>query len=103
MSTTGMEYSESIPQVNIQEIPRQEIDPRDAQKRKAVLIYSGGADSTTLLYKLIKDNFDVYTLTINYGQKHKKEIDFAAHHLIKNNLMYKQKTIDISDIGKIMI
>jgi len=45
------------------------------EKMKAVLILSGGLDSTTLLYKMINDGYEVQTLTFNYAQRHKKEID----------------------------
>jgi len=41
---------------------------------KAVLIFSGGMDSTTLLYDLVSQGCEVRALTFDYGQKHKKEI-----------------------------
>lgn len=41
-----------------------------------VLIYSGGMDSTVLLYDLAK-NFRVHALSIDYGQRHIKEIEAA--------------------------
>ncbi len=44
---------------------------------KAVLILSGGVDSTTLLYEIIKEGYEVQALTFNYAQRHKKEIDCA--------------------------
>ncbi len=44
---------------------------------KAVLILSGGVDSTTLLYEMIKEGYEVQALTFNYAQRHKKEIDCA--------------------------
>lgn len=57
---------------------------------KAVLILSGGVDSTTLLYKLLDDEYEVHALTFDYSQRHKKEIDCArkiaamlgVHHII---------------------
>lgn len=39
------------------------------RQMKAVLILSGGLDSTTLLYKLLADGYLVDALTFNYGQK----------------------------------
>lgn len=45
-------------------------------KEKAVLICSGGLDSTILLYELLED-YDVQVLTFDYGQKHKREIKCA--------------------------
>ncbi len=45
--------------------------------RKAILIYSGGMDSTTLLYSLISEGYLVKALGIDYGQRHLKELDSA--------------------------
>jgi 7-cyano-7-deazaguanine synthase len=46
------------------------------KNKKVVLILSGGLDSTTLMYDLVKkygrDN--VYALSFDYGQKHRKEL-----------------------------
>jgi 7-cyano-7-deazaguanine synthase len=39
---------------------------------RGVLILSGGVDSTTLLYKMHSDGYEVTALTFNYAQRHKK-------------------------------
>lgn len=44
---------------------------------RAVIIISGGMDSTTLLYRLIREKREIFALSFNYGQKHKKELDCA--------------------------
>lgn len=44
---------------------------------KTVLVYSGGMDSTTLLYKLLADGDQVLCLSFDYGQRHKKELKAA--------------------------
>ena len=44
---------------------------------KTVLIYSGGLDSTVLMYKLLADEHEVYALGVNYGQRHLKELAAA--------------------------
>ena len=45
---------------------------------KKVLIYSGGLDSTVLLYKLIADGNKVECLGVDYHQRHKRELFSAA-------------------------
>lgn len=64
--------------------------------KKAVLIGSGGIDSTTLLYKLIDDGYRPIVLTFLYGQKHNKEIEFVKD--ICKLLNVKNITVDISGI-----
>jgi len=61
---------------------------------KAVLILSGGMDSTTLLYDLINQGYEVHAITFDYNQKHKKEITCAKRTCKK--LHIPQKIIDIS-------
>ena len=46
-------------------------------KRKAVILLSGGLDSTTCAAIARKKQFELYGLTINYGQKHIFEIESA--------------------------
>jgi 7-cyano-7-deazaguanine synthase len=44
---------------------------------KAVLLLSGGLDSTTLLAVARRDGFDVHAMTFRYGQRHANEVDAA--------------------------
>lgn len=61
-------------------------------------LFSGGLDSTTLLYSLLRQEHKVECITIEYGQTHRKEINVAKefctdlgvpHHLLKMPLIYK--------------
>lgn len=45
--------------------------------KKAVVLLSGGLDSTTILYYAKSKGFTPYCLTFEYGQRHSKEIDQA--------------------------
>ena len=45
---------------------------------KVVLIYSGGLDSSVLLYHLLAEGHEVSTLSVNYGQRHARELSSAA-------------------------
>ena len=52
--------------------------------KKCVLLYSGGLDSTTLLYWLSKEcGYYIYAITFLYGQKHSKELVFAKMNIAK--------------------
>ena len=53
-------------------------------KEPVVLILSGGMDSTTLLYWLLKKGHAVHALSFNYGQKHAKELEKANITCVKN-------------------
>jgi 7-cyano-7-deazaguanine synthase len=61
---------------------------------KSILILSGGMDSTTLLYWLVKKKQEVRCLSFYYGQKHKKEIQYADDNCKKLKVAWS--LIDIS-------
>jgi 7-cyano-7-deazaguanine synthase len=44
---------------------------------KTVAIFSGGLDSTVLVYDLVSKGDEVKLLSVDYGQRHRKEIEFA--------------------------
>ena len=69
-------------------------------QEKAVVIYSGGMDSFTLLNKVVKEGYDVYALTFDYGQKHVKEVEVAA--TVCKQLNVPHKILDISPINQLM-
>ena len=45
--------------------------------KKAVVLLSGGLDSTTALYWTLKKGYRVEALSVDYGQRHKKELGAA--------------------------
>jgi len=47
------------------------------KNRKAVVLVSGGIDSTTALALARKQGFDVYALSFDYGQRHRHELEAA--------------------------
>ena len=48
-----------------------------ASRRKAVTLLSGGLDSTTTAAIATTEGFDVYAMTVDYGQRHDVEIKAA--------------------------
>lgn len=46
-------------------------------KQKALILHSGGLDSTTCLLKAKKEGRDVFSLGIDFGQRHRIEIEYA--------------------------
>ena len=51
--------------------------------KKAILLLSGGIDSTTLLAKLSNENYEVIAVSFYYGQKHEIEINYAKKNAKK--------------------
>jgi 7-cyano-7-deazaguanine synthase len=68
-------------------------------KKKAVLIYSGGMDSTVLLYQLVQQ-YEVYAISINYGQRHAKELARAA--MFCDILNVPHKVVDLTCLQEVL-
>jgi len=68
-------------------------------KKKAVILFSGGLDSTTCLAYARSLGFECYTLSFSYGQKHTFELH-AANKIAKwFNVEHKVFNIDIGQFG----
>ena len=67
---------------------------------KTVLIYSGGLDSTVLLYHLRAAGHLVHALSVNYGQRHVCELDHAAD--ICSELQLPNPVADLSAIQPLL-
>jgi 7-cyano-7-deazaguanine synthase len=67
---------------------------------KAIAIISGGMDSVTLAHLLKSQGCSLHLLSFNYGQRHKKEIDFAR--LTAQDLGASHDVIDLSGVGSFL-
>lgn len=52
-------------------------------RKKAVVLASGGLDSTTIMAIAKNEGYDIYALSFDYGQRHKFELE-AAKKVAKN-------------------
>lgn len=66
---------------------------------KAVVVISGGLDSSTLLHHTVAQypNYEIYGISFDYGQRHKKELEFAA--LQVDQVHGVHKIVDMSFLG----
>jgi len=64
---------------------------------KTIVICSGGLDSVTLAYKAAAERQLAGLVSFDYGQRHKKELAFAA--ACAKNLGVAHSVIDISPVG----
>ncbi|MCB1193165.1 MAG: 7-cyano-7-deazaguanine synthase QueC [Leptospiraceae bacterium] len=55
---------------------------------KAVVLFSGGLDSTTCLYKALRENEEILALTFDYNQRHVMEIEKARFIARENKVRH---------------
>ena len=65
--------------------------------KKAIVLLSGGLDSTTCLAIAQSQGFDCYALSFSYGQKHSSELE-AAKRIAIDSKVSEHKIIDL-DLG----
>jgi 7-cyano-7-deazaguanine synthase len=70
-------------------------------KMKAVVLFSGGLDSTVLAQQLIRQKAEVRLLSIHYGQRHKKELEHSTS--IANILGSPHQILDFSNLGRLLL
>ncbi|ASU22193.1 7-cyano-7-deazaguanine synthase QueC [Vibrio qinghaiensis] len=70
--------------------------------KKAVVVFSGGQDSTTCLVQALKEFDEVHAITFDYGQRHKLEIEVAIA-LAKKLGVAAHKVMDVSLLNELAI
>lgn len=63
-------------------------------KDKAVVVFSGGQDSTTCLFWAKKHFKQVYALSFRYGQKHEQEVELAQKIAAKAGVEFAVMDLD---------
>lgn len=69
-------------------------------KNGVIVVLSGGLDSTVLLYHHIAQKIPVKALSVNYGQKHAREVDAAS--AICRELGIPHETADLRGITHLL-
>lgn len=67
---------------------------------EVVLIYSGGLDSTVLLHHLAAEGHAVRALSVNYGQRHARELESAA--ALTARLGVEHRVVDLRTITPLL-
>ncbi|WP_067725130.1 7-cyano-7-deazaguanine synthase QueC [Oceanobacillus damuensis] len=68
-------------------------------KNKAVVVFSGGQDSTTCLFWALKKYDQVEVVTFDYNQRHKEEIEVAKE--IAADLNVRHHVLDMSLLSQL--
>ena len=66
----------------------------DGGSRTAVLLLSGGLDSTTMLAHAVAEGYAIHAMTFRYGQRHASEID-AARRIARTYGIADHVVVDI--------
>ena len=69
------------------------------ESRKAVVLLSGGLDSATALAIASDRGYDCYALSVDYGQRHRSELEAAARVSEAAGVPLKVLPLDLRAIG----
>ncbi|WP_085620700.1 7-cyano-7-deazaguanine synthase QueC [Thalassospira alkalitolerans] len=67
---------------------------------KTIVVCSGGLDSVTLAYKVAREHSLHSLISFDYGQRHKKELDYAAR--AASDLGVKHHVVDLTSVGALL-
>jgi 7-cyano-7-deazaguanine synthase len=68
-------------------------------QRSAVVLLSGGLDSSVSMAIAIHEGYDVHALTVDYGQRHQRELDAARALARHYGIDHKVVRVDLSAFG----
>ncbi len=67
--------------------------------KKAVILVSGGLDSATVLAIAKAEGYECYSLSFDYGQRHRAELDSAKRIAASMSVEHKVVPLDLRTIG----
>lgn len=70
--------------------------------KRAVVVFSGGQDSTTCLIQALKQYDEVHCITFDYGQRHREEID-VARELALSLGARAHKVLDVTMLSELAV
>jgi 7-cyano-7-deazaguanine synthase len=65
----------------------------------AIVLLSGGLDSTTVLALAVRDGYKVHALTVRYGQRHAQEVGAARRIAQRYGVPHHVSEVDLQAIG----
>lgn len=68
--------------------------------KRALVVLSGGQDSTTCLYWAIAQGFEVHAVTFDYRQRHRRELDAARTVAQMAGIGDRHEIVSVGDILK---
>jgi 7-cyano-7-deazaguanine synthase len=73
---------------------------KDLRGQKAIAVVSGGLDSVTLAHLLASYGAQLHLIAFDYGQKHRKELDFARECAQRLNAEFD--IVDLSGFSRLI-
>ena len=67
---------------------------------KVLCVVSGGLDSITMAYDLRSKGWEVSTVSFDYGQRHRKELDYAVYHAGGNH--WRHDIVDLHNLAGLL-
>ena len=67
---------------------------------KAVVLFSGGLDSTVLAHQLLAEGAELRLLSFHYGQRHRKELDNSSE--LAKKMRVPHRILEFPELGSLL-